>query len=102
MLDLFVVDWIAVVVLFCIGLYIMIVTKNMLRILIGIEIIAKGVTLALITAGSVNGKLAFSQTLAITVIVFELVFVVIALAIVMIIQKNKRSLDIRELTKLKG
>ncbi len=102
MLNLFVVDWIAVVILFCIGLYTMIVSKNMLRILIGFEIMAKGVTLAIITAGSVNGKIAFSQALAITVIVIEVVFIAIALAIVMLTQKNKRSLDIRKLTNLKG
>ncbi len=102
MLNLFVIDWIAVAILFCIGLYTMIVAKNLLRILIGFEIIGKGVSLALITAGSVNGKIAFSQALAITVIVIEVVFIAIALAIVMITQKNKQSLDIRKLTNLKG
>lgn len=102
MLNQFVVNWVTVVILLCIGLYTMIAAKNMLRILIGFEVMGKGVTLALITAGSVNGKIAFSQTLAITVIVIEVVFIAIALAIVMITQKNKRSLDIRKLTKLKG
>lgn len=100
--NLFVVDWIAVAILICIGLYTMIVAKNMLRILIAFEIMSKGVLLALITAGSVNGKIEFSQALAITVIVIDVVFIAIALAIVMIAQKNKKSLDIRKLTNLKG
>lgn len=95
-------DTIAVVLLFCIGLYTLIVSRNLLRMLIGFEIISKGATLAIITAGSVNGKIVFSQAIAITAIVVEVVFIAIALAIVMIIQRKKQSLDVRKLTHLKG
>lgn len=95
-------DTITVVLLFCIGLYTLIASRNLLRMLIGFEIISKGVTLAIITAGSVNGKIVLSQTLAITAIVVEVVFIAIALAIVMIIQRKRHSLDVRKLTNLKG
>ena len=95
-------DTITVVLLFCIGLYTLIASRNLLRMLIGFEIISKGVTLAIITAGSVNGKIVLSQTLAITAIVVEVVFIAIALAIVMIIQRKRHSLDVRKLTYLKG
>ena len=95
-------DTITVVLLFCIGLYTLIASRNLLRMLIGFGIISKGVTLAIITAGSVNGKIVLSQTLAITAIVVEVVFIAIALAIVMIIQRKRHSLDVRKLTNLKG
>ena len=99
---IFIFDLIAVVLLLGIGLYTLLVSRNLLRMLIGFEIMAKGVTLAIVSAGYFNGKLALAQTLAITAIVVEVVFIAIALAIVMLIQRKKGSLDVRKLTNLKG
>jgi NADH:ubiquinone oxidoreductase subunit K len=96
------VDLIFVVLLLVIGLYTLIAAKSMLRMLIGFEIMAKGVTLAIVSAGSANGKIVLGQTLAITIIVVEVVFIAIALAIVMLAHRKFKSLDIRNLTKLKG
>lgn len=100
--DLYVIDIIGVVLLVLIGLYTLLVSRNILRMLIGFEVMAKGVTLAIITAGSVNGKIVLSQTLAITAIVVEVIFIAIALSIVMLIQRKKQSLNVRKLTDLKG
>lgn len=100
--NLFTVNMIFVVLLFVVGLYTLLVSKNLLRMLIGYEIMAKGVTLAIVSAGSANGKIEFSQTLAITVIVIEVVFVAIALALVMLAQRKNKSLSIRRMTNLKG
>lgn len=100
--NIFILDLIAVILLLVIGLYTLLVSRNLLRMLIGFEIMAKGVTLAIVSAGWLNGKAALAQTLAITVIVVEVVFIAIALAIVMLIQRKKGSLDVRKLTNLKG
>ena len=100
--NIFIIDLIAVILLLGIGLYTLLVSRNLLRMLIGFEIMAKGVTLAIVSAGALNGKIALSQTLAITAIVVEVVFIAIALAIVMLIQRKKGSLDVRKLTNLKG
>ncbi len=93
---------IAVVLLIVIGLYTLMASQNMLRMLIGFEVMAKGVTLAFITAGAANGKVALGQALAITVIVIEVVFVAIAVAIVMLAAKKFKGLNVRKLTNLKG
>jgi NADH-quinone oxidoreductase subunit K len=100
--NIFILDLIAVILLLAIGLYTLLVSRNLLRMLIGFEIMAKGVTLAIVSAGWLNGKVALAQTLAITAIVVEVVFIAIALAIVMLIQRKKGSLDVRKLTNLKG
>jgi NADH:ubiquinone oxidoreductase subunit K len=100
--NIFILDLIAVILLLVIGLYTLLVSRNLLRMLIGFEIMAKGVTLAIVSAGWLNGKAALAQTLAITAIVVEVVFVAIALAIIMLIQRKKGSLDVRKLTNLKG
>ena len=102
MSNLFVIDIIGVVLLVLTGLYTLLVSRNILRMLIGFEVMAKGVTLAIITAGTVNGKIVLSQTLTITAIVVEVIFIAIALSIVMLIQRKKQSLNVRKLTDLKG
>jgi NADH-quinone oxidoreductase subunit K len=96
------IDFIAVILVICIGLYTLLLAKNMIRMLIGFELMTKGVTLAFISAGNANGKIALSQTLVITMIVVEVVSIAVALAIVMLIQKKNHSLNIRKLTNLKG
>ena len=47
-------------------------------------------------------QIALGQSLAITAIVVEVVFIAIALAIVMLIHRKKDSLSTRKLTNLKG
>jgi NADH:ubiquinone oxidoreductase subunit K len=86
----------------CIGLYTLLLAKNLIRMLIGFEIMTKGVTLAFISAGNANGRIALSQSLVITMIVVEVISIATALAIVMLIQSKKKSLNVRKLTDLKG
>ena len=100
--NMYVIDFSVVVIILIIGLYTLLMTRNLLRMLIGYEIMAKGVTLAVVSAGSANGKIELSQTLIITIIVLEVVFIAIALSIVMLAYRRNQSLDIRKLTNLKG
>jgi NADH-quinone oxidoreductase subunit K len=100
--NIFAINIIAVILLFCIGLYTLIASKNMLRMLIGFEVMAKGVTLAIISAGYSNGRIVLSQVLTITVIVVEVIFVAIALGIIMLIYRKKQSLHLTKLEKPRG
>ena len=92
----------AVVLLIGIGLYCLLTMKNMVKLLIGIEIIAKGVTLALVASGFARDNLVLAQCLAITVIVVDVAVIATALALVITINRHTQSLDVRKLTKLKG
>lgn len=85
-----------------IGTYCLIVTRNMLRALIGIEIMIKAVTLLIIAAGYIIGNTGFAQGMVITIIVVEVVLVVIAGGIAISVFKHNDSLDVRNLEKLKG
>jgi NADH-quinone oxidoreductase subunit K len=58
------------------GLYCMLVSFNLIRLLIGTEILIKAVTLLLVLAGYLNGNTATSQALVITLIVIEVVIMV--------------------------
>ncbi len=91
-----------VLVLFIIGLYCVIVTTNLIRALIGIEILIKAVTLLLIVAGYITGHVALAQSLVITLVVIEVVFMVVAVGVVLGAYQHYNSLDAGNLRKLKG
>jgi len=85
-----------------IGIYCLLTMKNLIKLFIGIEVIAKGVTLALIVSGYEHNNIYVAQSLTITFIVVEVSVVATALAIIINIYRHTKSLDIRKLTRLKG
>lgn len=84
------------------GFYCVIVTYNFLRVLIGLEILIKAVTLFIITVGYLTGNMALAQAVVITVIVLEVVIVVIAAGIVIGFFNIYDSLNVRNARRLKG
>jgi multisubunit Na+/H+ antiporter MnhC subunit len=92
----------AAALLIGIGLYCLLTMKNMVKLLIGIEIIAKGITLALVATGFAKNNLLLAQSLVISVIVVDVAVIATALAIIIKINRHTKSLDVRTLTKLKG
>ena len=91
-----------ITMLFIIGIYCVLVTYNLVRALIGIELLIKAVTLLIIVVGYVSGHKALTQSLVITMIVIEAVVITIAVGVVLGIHKHKRSLDTRMIRELKG
>lgn len=84
------------------GCYCLIRTYHMLKIIIGIEVAMKAVTLFIILAGYTNGNLNLAQTFIISIIVIEVVVAVAAAGIAISLYKNYGSMDIRNLRKMKG
>ncbi|MFH1452943.1 MAG: NADH-quinone oxidoreductase subunit K [Armatimonadota bacterium] len=93
---------ISVVLLFIAGFYCILVTTNLIRVLIGLELLTKGVTLLIILVGFVTGRMAFAQTLAITLIIIEVVVIAVGAGIIVSVFNKNESLDVRKLRKLKG
>lgn len=91
-----------VALLFLVGLYCLFTMKNLIKLLIGVELLSKGIMLALIATGYEKGNLMTSQSLVISFIVVEVSVLATALAIIINIFRHTKSLDIRILTKLKG
>jgi len=85
-----------------IGVYCLLTMKNVVKLFIGIEVISKGVSLALLATGFVKKNTLLAQSLVITFIVVEVSLVATALAIIVNIYKHTKSLDVRKLTKLRG
>ncbi len=91
-----------IIVLLVMGLYCMFMTYNLIRALIGVELLIKAATLLIIVAGRVSGHDALAQAMVITLIVVEVVFIVVAVGIVMGLHRYNKTLDTRKLRNLKG
>lgn len=88
--------------LVAIGLYATITRTNLLQIIIGLEIMARGISLVFILGGVQTGSLAAAQSVVITVILIEAVTVAIALSLVVAAYHHNKSLSISALRRLKG
>ena len=84
------------------GVYMLILYRNLLRLIIAVEVIAKGVTLIFLAAGIYRQDIGFMQSLLVTFIIVETVLAAIMLALAVRAHKIYGSLDIRNLSKLRG
>jgi len=91
-----------IIMFFVIGIYCVLVTFNLIRALIGLELLIKAATLLIIVAGYTTGHEALAQSLVITLIVIEVVVITVAVGIVMGIRSYNDSLDTRNIRTLKG
>ena len=84
------------------GIYCLLSKRNLIKLFIGIMIIGKGVSLALLATGFARDNILVAQSLVITFIVVEVSLVATALALIINIYRKTKSLDVRKLSKLKG
>ena len=92
----------AVVLISVTAVYCMINTHNMIRILLALELLNKGVTLLIAAAGAASGKMALAQSFIIALIIIEVVVTAIGAGIIIAVHSRNGSLDLRNLTKIKG
>jgi len=91
-----------VILLSVTALYCVLISRNLIRILIGLELLIKAVTLLIALAGYLTGRMALAQTFIITMIVIEVVVIAVAAGIVIGVHRHNQSLDVRTLRNLKG
>ncbi len=101
-MNLFWLFGIAVIMLFVIGIYCVFATFNLMRALIGLEVLIKAVTLLIIIAGYLTAHEALAQSLVITLIVIEVVVITISVGVVVGIHSYNHSLDARKIRNMKG
>ena len=94
--------WIGVAGLLGIAFYGLMISRNLIKIVIGLQIMAKGALLGLVAAGSLNGQIGLSQSMALTVIVADTVVAVMGIALGVQIRRRLGSLDVRDLSSLRG
>ena len=87
-------------ILFSIGVYGVIVRRNGVLVLMSIELILNAVNINLVAFGAHSG--IAGQVFALFVIAVAAAEVGVGLAIVLLIYRNRRSVDIDQLDELKG
>lgn len=91
----------AIVLMFVAGGYSLLTTRNLIRVVISLEVLTKPVTLLIILAGALMHRMAEAQAFAITLIVIEVIVTAIAAGIVIGVFNHNGSVDTRKLTNLK-
>ncbi len=91
-----------IILLFITGMYCILVSFNLIRALIGLEVLIKAVTLLIILAGYVCDRTALAQAIVITLIVIEIVVMVVAGGIALWAFRYNKTIDPRRLSNLKG
>lgn len=91
-----------IILILIVGFYYILATRNLIRILLGIEIITKAALLAIIVVGYITNNLPLAQTLAIIMIVIEVFVVAITAGIIIQIYKRTGSVDARNIRNLRG
>jgi NADH-quinone oxidoreductase subunit K len=93
---------IGVVGLLGVGLYCLLISRNLIKLVVALQIMVKAAVLGLVVAGNVSGQVQLSQSLAITVIVADTVVAVIGLALAVQVRRQLGTLDVGDLSQLRG
>ena len=92
---------VAVFALAAVGLYGLLILRNLIKIVVALQVFSKGAILLMVAAGGIAGKPAIGQSLAITVIVADTVVTVMALALAIQVRRWCGTLDTRVISTLK-
>jgi NAD(P)H-quinone oxidoreductase subunit 4L len=87
--------------LFCVGIYGVLARKNGVLVLMSIELVLNAVNINLVAFGAFRQTVA-GQVFALFVIAIAAAEVGVGLAIVLLIYRNKRSIDLSEIDAMRG
>ncbi len=89
--------------LFTTGLACLIARSNLIKMVIGLELLGKGVSLVFVTGGYLSGDVGTSQAVVFTLIIIEAVVAAVALALVILAKRTWKTLDIASIAaKVRG
>lgn len=91
----------AIIGLLAIGLYAVLISRNLIKVVVGLQILVKGAMLAMIAAGQMAGQAAVGESLALTVIVADTVVAVVGLALAVQVRRYFGTLDVHALSTLR-
>jgi NADH:ubiquinone oxidoreductase subunit K len=92
---------IGIVLLLGIGIYALLVSRHLIKVMIALQIMVKAALLALIVAGDAVGRIHLAQSIALTMIVVDTIAAVLGLALIVQIKRRTGALDTAELAQLR-
>ena len=84
-----------------VGFYGLLITRNLIKVVIALQILVKGAMVALVLAGNLSHQTNLGQSLAVTVIVADTIVAVIGLSLAVQVRRHFGTLDIKSLTTLR-
>lgn len=93
---------IGIIGLLVIGIYGLLVTRNLIKMVAVLQVLVKAAVIGLVLGGKISGHPELGQSVAATVIVADTVVAVIGLALAVRVRQRMGSLDLRDLSTLKG
>jgi NADH-quinone oxidoreductase subunit K len=84
-----------------IGVLGLLVTRNLIKVVVGMQVLVKGALLALVLAGKLSGQVQTGQAIALTVIVADTIVSVVALAFAVQVRRQFGTLDLQALSTLR-
>ena len=92
---------IGVLCLLGVGLYGLLVVRNLIKVVVCLQILVKGALIGIIIAGKLQGQIILAQSMAMTVIVADTIVAVIGLALAVQVRQHVGTLDVQALSKLR-
>jgi NADH-quinone oxidoreductase subunit K len=92
---------VAVFGLLGVGFYGLLISRNLIKVVVALQILVKGAMIALVLAGRIAGQVNLGQSLALTVIVADTIVAVVAMALAVQVRRTIGTLDMRSLTNLR-
>jgi NADH-quinone oxidoreductase subunit K len=93
---------IGVVALLGVGFYGLLITRNLIKVVMVLQILIKGVILSLVLAGTLGGNPGLGQSTAATVIVADTIVAVVGLALAVQVRRRFGTLDVPKISTLRG
>ncbi|MGE5776218.1 MAG: NADH-quinone oxidoreductase subunit NuoK [Chloroflexota bacterium] len=85
-----------------VGLYGLLITRNLIKVVMVLQILIKAVILALVLAGKLSGQLGLGQSTAATVIVADTIVAVVGLALAVQVRRRFGTLDVPKISTMRG
>ena len=91
-----------VVALLGVGFYGLLITRNLIKVVMVLQILIKGVILALVLAGKLSGNIGLGISTASTVIVADTIVAVVGLALAVQVRRRFGTVDVPKISTLRG
>ena len=93
---------IAILFLFGLGLYALLTMRNLVRLILALQVMVKGTILLIIAAGNIQEQMGTAQSMALTFIIADTSVAVLGLALAVQVKRVTGSLDTKDISKLRG
>jgi NADH-quinone oxidoreductase subunit K len=90
-----------VIALLGIGFYGLLITRNLIKVVVALQLLVKGIMLAFVFAGRMTGNDGLGQSMALTVIVADTIVAVVGMALAVQVRKHFDTLDLQAISTLR-